>query len=203
MDRLDLIDAIMHNQSDWSCPNSSDCEDVEKNDDRLLQCKACAEALLTEYEKAIRDALVEELILKAHSKCNTCYDGADVDKQDCSNCEYKSLTISDILDTLQKVNSGKPSRRISINTKYNGTVILTPEEQSIVYDMYRLGSISERILDWLEENNINVEYTEDGLKRVAERVITIMDDNHVSEDFAISNVYHDKEYFSKYFEEID
>ncbi len=82
----------------------------------------------------------------------------------------------------------------------NGTTVtLTPNEQSQVYEFYRLHCTMERLTDVIEENGLNKEFNSDqDLKTVAQRVLGLKDDNHVSEDDAIHTVFDDYEYMENY-----
>lgn len=90
---------------------------------------------------------------------------------------------------------------MKMELNHNGqTIILDKNEQSLVYEFYRLHCTMERIIDIFAERNDEKQFeSEKALKTIAERVLSLMDDNHISEDDAIDIVLDDDDYINAYF----
>ena len=92
---------------------------------------------------------------------------------------------------------------MKMQLKHNNDIITLDEnEQSEVYEFYRFHCTRERVIEVLENNTSRVFKSEDDLKIVTNRVLSLMDDNHVSEDEAIDAVIADANYINKYTENL-
>lgn len=80
------------------------------------------------------------------------------------------------------------------------TVILNETDQSLVYLFYRKHQLIERLIDYVEENNLpRMRFKSDAaLDAVINRILDIKNDYYVSEDEAINQVITDKNYMSSY-----
>ena len=95
---------------------------------------------------------------------------------------------------------------MKMNLKLNTTgetVVLDEVDQSLVYKFYRKHQSIERLIDYAEENNMpRIRFKSDSaLDTVINRILSIQDDYHVSEDEAINRVITDKNYMKDYTEE--
>ena len=91
---------------------------------------------------------------------------------------------------------------MKMNLNHNGqTITLDENEQSQVYEFYRLHCTMERLIDALYCENIEKQFkSDDDLKIVAKRVLNLIADYHISEDDAIITIFEDKNYINKYLE---
>lgn len=79
------------------------------------------------------------------------------------------------------------------------TITLNADEQTAVYDFYRLHCTKERIIDIIDEKELNLKFnTPDDLIIVTNRVLNIMNDYHISEDDAIMEILQDNDYINKF-----
>lgn len=80
------------------------------------------------------------------------------------------------------------------------TVILDEIDQSLVYEFYRKHQSIERLIDYVEENNMpRIRFKSDSaLDTVINRILSIQNDYHVSEDEAINCVITDENYMRYY-----
>lgn len=88
--------------------------------------------------------------------------------------------------------------KMTLNIK--GTnVELDEYDQSIVYEFYRIHSTMDRLLDVIDEQELDIKFKNDQCHEdVAKRVLSIMDDYHVFEDDAIEQVFSDKDFMKAY-----
>ena len=81
----------------------------------------------------------------------------------------------------------------------NTCVTLDESHQEEVYNFYRTHCVIERLNDYIEENDLDIQFKSyDNNKTVANKVLSIMDDYHVSEDEAIKTVFNDKDYINQF-----
>lgn len=95
---------------------------------------------------------------------------------------------------------------MKMNLKLNTTgetVVLDEVDQSLVYEFYRKHQSIERLIDYVEENNMpRIRFKSDSaLDTVINRILSIQNDYHVSEDEAINCVITDENYMKNYTEE--
>lgn len=81
----------------------------------------------------------------------------------------------------------------------NDTIMLTEDEQSEIYEFYRFHSTLERINEVLDERNLKFK-SHDSEITVTERVLSVKDDYHTSEDEAIDSVLNDTDYINNHIE---
>lgn len=62
MTRENLVEAIIKNNDNWSCPDSGTCEKPGAE-----SCQECAEKLLEEYENNIINCTIREMVERSKS----------------------------------------------------------------------------------------------------------------------------------------
>lgn len=88
---------------------------------------------------------------------------------------------------------------MTLKTKKHGEITLTPDEQALVYEFYRLHCTIERIDDIIEEVKLNMSFLSHNAKEtVAKRILSLKDDYHTSEDESILTVLQDEDYIKNY-----